>query len=487
MAAVTETDWLEQSWSVGQPRLHRRRLPKWGWLAVLLLWGMLLLLNPVGYIGGGGDDGRYLEAAQCVVATGGWCTPVTHWAARWPTVAPLAVSLALFGETRFAVGLTSALWAAASLLLLMILVERWVGAAAAALAGCVLALTPAFTLRSLTPTADVPELAFLIGAWVAADKRRPFVAGLMIGLAICTRETAAVALIILPVAWIWQRPLPRSVWLGAAGVVLPLAAEGLFYAATAADPLLRLHLALAHTRIPSSELMTGVDPRLPFLNMDLVRNWKPASGIHIHWLLDPFLNLLASPFCGVVLVIAAGLVVLRRGQMHPMLRIAATGSAAIALMLIFVLAIDPKPRMFLVVIAAAAALIGTDAAEQWTMRKPLVPLLLIGLIALRGIATIADEPNLLRAEQSAAAWLTAAPPDLVLDPTTMSRLALVPQASAFEIGDKSPRLTIQVGACAASAARSRDVRAPDGPLAAALRRTGLLLAPREPLSLCLYR
>jgi 4-amino-4-deoxy-L-arabinose transferase-like glycosyltransferase len=454
---------------------------------VLLLWTLLLLLNPVGYIGGGSDDGRYLEAAQCVVARGTWCTPTAHWGGRWPTVAPLAAAIALLGESRLAVGLASAPWAAASLLLLMALVKRWVGAAAAVLAGCVLALTPVFTLRSLTPNADVPELTLLMAAWLAADRRRPLLAGLMLGLAICTRETAAVALVIMPILWALQRPSPGSVCLGAFGLVLPLAAEGMFYGVTAGDPLLRLHLALAHTRIPSSELMTQVDPHLPFLNMDLVRNWRPATGIHVHWLLDPLLNLLASPLCGIVLLSALGLVILRRDRMHPMLRIAAAGSAAVTLMLIFVFAIDPKPRMFLAAIAAAAAVVGADAAERLALREYLLPLVLLGLIGVKGIATLADQPNLLRAERTAAAWLATAPPELVLDPTTKSRLALVREASAFGIGDKPPRLAIEVGACAASAARSRDVRAPDGSIAAAIRRTGLLLAPREPLSLCLYR
>lgn len=459
----------------------------WALAAVLALWVSLMLLNPVGYVGGGSDDARYLEAAQCVVAQGGWCTPSTHWSARWPTVAPLAGAIALLGETRTALGVASAPWAAAALLLLVALVRRWTSAVAAMLAGCVLALTPVFTLRSLSPNADLPELTFLLGAWLAASKGRPLVCGLLFGLAICTRETAAAALVILPIALLWKRLPPRSVGLGAFGLVLPVSAEAVFYGVTAGDPLLRLHLALAHTRIPSTELTTGVDRHLPILNFELVRHWKPASGIHVHWLLDPLLNLFANPLCGIVLLAALGLLTIRGRETAPVLRIAALGSASVSLILIFVLAIDPKPRMFLVAIAAAAAIVGSEAARRLAAREFLIPVTMLALIATKGAVTIADQFNLLRAEQIAASWLASAPPELVLPPNTKSLLALVPQARRFPTGTGTPRLSLETGVCAPAAVRSSFIREPDGPVIAAVRKTGMLLGPVERGSICLYR
>jgi 4-amino-4-deoxy-L-arabinose transferase-like glycosyltransferase len=448
---------------------------------------LLLLLNPVGYVGGGNDDGRYLEAARCLVDYAGWCTPTTHWAARWPVVVPLATAIALLGETRTAVALASAPWAAATILLLMAIVHHWAGSRAALLAGGTLVLTPVYTLMSLAPSSDVPELAFLIGGWLAASRGKPLGAGLLFGLAVATRETAAVSLVILPIAWRVWPPSTRSLVRGAVGLAAPLAAEALVHGVTAGDPLLRLHLALAHTSISSTELTTGTNPGSPLFNLTLVRHWKPATGIHVHWLLDPLLNLLASPWCGIVLAAATGLLAVSGRRAGALPWLLAIGSAAVALVLIFVLAIDPKPRMFLVVIAAATAIIGIDLAKRLAAGERLVPLLLLALIAAKGMATIADQPNLLRAEPIAARWLSHVPRTLVLDANTKSRLALVREARPFRTGTGRPRLTLEAGPCKQGAARGADIRRADDGLIAAIRRTGFLLGPRERNSLCLYR
>ena len=71
-------------------------LPNPAFVAVALLFA-LVLPNPVGYVGGGGDDWYYVQAARCVAAHG-WCVPDTHWAARWPLVAPMGLALRLFGD-----------------------------------------------------------------------------------------------------------------------------------------------------------------------------------------------------------------------------------------------------------------------------------------------------------------------------------------------------------------------------------------------------
>lgn len=454
---------------------------------VLLLWTLLLLLNPVGYIGGGSDDGRYLEAARCAVDHAGWCVPDTHWAARWPVFLPLAAAIALLGETRLAVGLASAPWAIAAILMLMALVYRWKGTLAALLAGGVLVMTPVFTLRSLTPSADLPELTFLLGGWLAGYQRRPLLSGLLFGLAICTRETAAVALVTLPMAWLLWRPALRPLCVGMIGLGLPLLAEGIFHAVTAGDALLRIRLALGHTGIPSSELATGVDHRIPLFNMALVRHWRPATDIHVHWLLDPLLNLLASPLCGIVLVAALGLIAIRGRATCALVKLLALGSATIALLLIFVLAVDPKPRMFLSTIAAAAAIIGIDCAERLRAGWRLLPVVLLALITVKGMLIIVDQPKILLAERVAARWITTSRPGLMTDANTKSHFALVPEARAVAIGSGVPRMVLEIGACNPTAAESRDVRGRDAAWIAGIRKTGFLLTRRERLSLCLYR
>src|SRR5687768_12848328 len=69
-------------------------------LAALVVLGLLLAaLFPVGYVGGGADDGRYLEAVRCVVSEG-YCIPANHWAARLPLVLPASAAVWLLGESR---------------------------------------------------------------------------------------------------------------------------------------------------------------------------------------------------------------------------------------------------------------------------------------------------------------------------------------------------------------------------------------------------
>src|SRR5215213_6663382 len=77
----------------------------WCWVAALAATFLLLLLvNPIGFIGGGWDDWQYLTAARCWVEYGP-CVPRTHWEGRWPVFAPIAAIVALFGESRTTLGL----------------------------------------------------------------------------------------------------------------------------------------------------------------------------------------------------------------------------------------------------------------------------------------------------------------------------------------------------------------------------------------------
>ncbi|WP_375395659.1 ArnT family glycosyltransferase [uncultured Sphingomonas sp.] len=275
--------------------------------AVLAVWLLMLSINPVGYVGGGSDDGRYLEAARCIVAHQGWCVPTVHWAARWPVVLPLAGAISIFGETRAALGLSSAIWAVAAIVLLTSIVQKWANPAAALIAGAALTITPVFALLSLSPNADLPELTFLLAALFFFIRRQYWTAGLMLGLAIAARETATVALLPLALGCLVSRPPTATMLRGAFGLAMPLAIEAVWHAGTANDAFLRLHLAMAHIRIPSTELAGAVSAGSPLFNVELIRNWRPAMGIRVHWLLDPLLNLLANPACGLTFLAAIAL------------------------------------------------------------------------------------------------------------------------------------------------------------------------------------
>ena len=63
----------------------------------------LLLVNPIGYIGGGWDDWQYLDASRCWAQQGS-CLPRAHWESRWSVFVPIAAIVSLLGKSRMAVG-----------------------------------------------------------------------------------------------------------------------------------------------------------------------------------------------------------------------------------------------------------------------------------------------------------------------------------------------------------------------------------------------
>ena len=138
---------------------------------VLLLAAIIaipLALNPVGFVGGGGDDNHYLEAARCWAAAGGPCVPQSHWWTRWPVIAPMAAAIRWFGESRTTVGLGPLLWWAAAVLMIAQLGRLWFGRTVGLVAAMLLATLPVAGGEALQPTADMPELAAQLAALVAA-------------------------------------------------------------------------------------------------------------------------------------------------------------------------------------------------------------------------------------------------------------------------------------------------------------------------------
>src|SRR3954466_164748 len=145
-------------------------LSRWDWrrppASLIALAAMLVALavNHAGYRGGGADDWHYLEAARCAAAQHGLCVPPSHWWARFPLVAPMALILAIGGESRLTVGIVPLLYAASAVVLFTMLVERRFGRAEAIVAGVLIATLPTVSLVLLQPNVDTAELAFTLGA-----------------------------------------------------------------------------------------------------------------------------------------------------------------------------------------------------------------------------------------------------------------------------------------------------------------------------------
>ncbi|MBV9883955.1 MAG: glycosyltransferase family 39 protein [Sphingomonadaceae bacterium] len=420
-----------------------------------------LVINHAGYRGGGADDWHYLEAARCAAAHHGLCVPESHWWARFPLVAPMAALLALGGESRVMVGLVPLLYAALALVLFTLLVERRFGRAEAIVAGVLLATLPSIALVLLQPNVDTAELAFVLGALLLIEaaarsrrRREALLGGALLGLAILTRPSA---LAWLPIAALAVAALPKLGRLAAPaalGLALAFGAEMAAYWLWLGDPLHSWRLSLGHTSIPSAELPPGFrSARGPLFNPDYIAAWRPAMGKHVHWTIDPLLNLLANPAMGTLLIAALLLLALKRPSPRE-----AQGRALLWLLgaailyfgaITYAFAIDPKPRMFLPVGAIGATIIAVQAVAMWRAGSRAIAAV-VGLVTVgMNLAYLATVPDLNGLEPAAAAWARELGPTLAVDDASRRFLTLVPGVQALPVDPPGARryMIVALGRC----------------------------------------
>lgn len=428
-------------------------------LFALVLW----LANPVGYIGGGGDEYQYLIAARCT-AEHGFCLPVDHWWRRWPIVAPSALVIRLLGEGYVPIALVPLAYALASVALLATVVTRQFGRVAGTLAAAVFAATPLVAELALEMGIDVPEFLFALAAVALIQRgyersgiRWAALAGLAAGLAIQARPTGLallpifIGLFVLTNRHRWILPFMVT-------AAVPNLIEAVVYVAAAGDPLLGWKLSLAHNRIPSSELLPTVDPtHSPLFNPEYIGGWRRPLGIEVHWLVDGLLNYLLNPAVAITLV--AGLLLLALEWRRAMRRDSALLCAvAIGVLwfgaLTYGFAIDPKPRMFLPTLAVAATLFGVIAPQRWEQSKALIGGL-FALILMQAAIAGYQRSDLRTLVAAAPTTIRDAGPGLFADPITARYLALVPAARALPLfanrADQRKLLLIGQTSCTAAA------------------------------------
>ncbi len=438
-----------------------------GWSLFILLAcaAAVVLLNPIGFRGGGGDDFQYLEFARCWVANGP-CLPVDHWDTRLPLILPIAASLKLFGESRWALSLAPLLYALAALILFHAVVRRLFGTIVALVAGLLLLTAPVFATAILQPNGDIPELAFQLAAVLlalraCADRRQAsFVAtGIAAAIAVAMRETSLAFVGVLVLAIVYYCPRTPALRWFLSGLAVPLAIECLGYALATGDPFFRFRLALDHNLIRSSELRRSVDIHAePLFNPVFIAGWKPAVGIDWHWTVNPIVNLLGGLQAGPVYLAAIVLAVFAGRRLRHGLAPWAVGALLIFLALTYGLAVDPKARMFLLPLATAAMAAAAcfDAAPQrwrWLAALP------IAAAIASGLWVTAQTPNMAAAEKAAPALLARAPGPVAIDGWTRATLTLVPQvANASLVPASAPyRFALTLGDCRLGRVKARDV------------------------------
>ena len=444
---------------------------------VLLLAAIIaipLALNPVGFVGGGGDDNHYLEAARCWAAAGGPCIPQSHWWARWPAIAPMATAIRWLGESRTTVGLGPLLWWACAVLLIAQLGRLWFGRTVGVVAALLLATLPVAGGEALQPTADMPELAAQLAALAAATlafRRQSrwwaLAGGVAAAVALQTRETTVAFCAAAAIAWLFLPRERRVVLLWAVpGMIGTMAAEMLVYFAATGDPLLRFRLALGHVAVPSAELPAGFDThRSPLFNPDYIAAWKREQDIKVHWTIDAWLNLIASPRLGRTLLGTAIVLRLARSALPKLSRRSIALMLSFALLvsalLIYGLAIDPKSRMFLLLGAACSVASAAAAVAAWRGSRQWLPAAILVLLVVTNGRTLTELPSTAAAEARARQWIAAYPNQIEMDAMTLSSLDLIAEAHTLpaEHSGKPLRIVAAKGTCADLVRSSPTVRA----------------------------
>jgi hypothetical protein len=422
------------------PSSAKSKSDLWWWSALLLAVLAILIINPVGFLGGGNDDWQYVNAANCWRAHGP-CLPHDHWQARWPVIAPIALFTWLFGENRLAVSIGPLLASVSCLFLLTAIGNRVFGRPIGWLAALLLLLTPVFAIQIVQPSVEATELAFILAAAYAAVRwserggwQWSFLAGLSWALAFQVRETAIAAAILLGAYALWRRrPTAVEALAAALGGALPFAIEFIVFAVSTGDPFWRRTLALHHTLIKSSELLGPADPgHTPFFNKAYIANWKRGAGIHVHWTIDGFLNLFASSQTGLSLVFVPVLAAFG----------AATGSRRIAqqslvlwaagilyaAVLIYALAVDPKPRMMYPAFALTCTALALLTWALWRNGRALFAAALWAIQAGGTVAMLLAFPTFWKADTLAASWIRQFPNQIEADDNTRKQLQLVAEA-----------------------------------------------------------
>lgn len=431
---------------------------QWPWLVALVgTLALILVVNPVGFLGGGLDDWHYLNAARCW-AEHGPCLPQDHWQGRWPVVAPLGASIFLLGENRFSVGLPSLGYALGCLLLISHLGNRLFGSTVGTMSALLFLAAPIVGIELLDPGAGSAELLFLLASasFVVAytrQKRRwqAFAAGLAWSLAFQVRETAIVGLpLLLIAAWVYARDDRRALLLAALGAAVPLAAEMLIFWQQTGDPLWRRTLAVAHTQIPSSELLGPIDrDGSPFFNPAYIANWRHEPGISLHWAIDGLANLVVNLKAGTTIAVALILTPMLAATLTHRERVGLLLCLAAALWwagaLIYALAVDPKARMMLVPLVLTAIAVALLLRQLMRRGSTALALAIVAAMWLVGMTAILSHPHLRTSEAKAREWARHYPGEIEIDLTGRRNLALVPETAEFaETGSGRRYLVIRL-------------------------------------------
>ncbi|MFC7474360.1 hypothetical protein ACFQS7_08345 [Dankookia sp. GCM10030260] len=354
-------------------------------LVLLFFLGGILVSAMNGYQGS--DDARYIAGAEAWIAEGVHVAR-NHWETRLPYVLLIAAT----GTTATSVLALHIVLGMALILMSWRLSRPVIGPRAAVAFAAVLAM--AAFIQQIAGRLQIEVLELLLAGaafWLVRQRiggaglAQLVTAGLLLGLAIVTRQTSAAVAIGLGLALLLNRRLADGVSL-AAMAALPLVAEAAFYWAMTGDPLARLRIDMGHVLVEGQPLPGGVSTMgNPLFNPALGAAWQNSTQgiLHVHWTVDAFLRLVTYPTGLLTWVPALVLLAVPRftfaGQQPGLRRDVLVMMACVYLVVVFVLTLAPEPRYFSMATYLAAMVLALGLTRLAERRPGLAILGILGL------------------------------------------------------------------------------------------------------------
>jgi hypothetical protein len=353
-------------------------------LALLAVFALLcaditVQFRPMNYLGGSSDDQRYLEIALRWLAHGAHAG-TTHWSLRHPLILAIVASFHLFGVSIATLLLPSRISFDLLVMLSAVMMARHFGLRAALYWLPLALFLPALHKFATDCGLELLELLFgaasawaFVEATICRDRwanALMALSGACLAIALLTRETSGMLLLIYGYAWVSGKCDRRGIFWFAAGFLPFMAWDNLWLWSQTGDPLYRLHVDQSHTHIYSTQLQGGVYAGRVFLNPDLASRWVPVGPVKLFWAIDPVLNFFAGPDFGLIFVAwlilwAAPVTRPERGSavakaMPWLLVLAVVGYVLVT----WIMTLRPQPRYFLFPIYAATIAVALLLAQK---------------------------------------------------------------------------------------------------------------------------
>lgn len=372
-------------------------------VAVGFLW-----LAWVGFIAS--DDDTYRATALALLNPDQPLPIHSHWALRYTIVAPVSLSIALFGDHEFSLILPSLTYFFSLILISYFFLSRFAGRHAALIGTLLVSSHAFFTVEFTRVVSETAELPFLVSslclffaATQVKEERRKLGlligGGLALGLAWLTRETAVQLVLFYSLLFLMGYGIKRKYyWVMAGAFLAVLAVEMIAYTYATGDPFHRLVVDLTH-----GDRGGGVDRFLDRGDGTLSRE----GNIQIHWLLDPIITLLINEEFGLTYWIFIGILTQRMRikaslseqsmQLFDFLSMVVL--ANIAFMYLSIPVLNLLPRYFMLSTYGILGLIALSAIPLFRQHRKITSVLLIAYAGLNILGILVENKQPLAVER----------------------------------------------------------------------------------------